>query len=231
MVRFLLNDWSNNPSLAKLLQNKELFVTVEESGYRLTSTNGKLDTKLVHELQSMQEEADTKMFLCALIAHEKGFSGIKIVTVDTDVLVLALYHQLSLSISLYVEIGSGSKAKIFDIRSNTLLSSVSETLPSVHALSGCDSTSSFTGNGKGKALNTITSDERYIDAAVSLGEHETLSQPVKEVLEEYVCRLYGEKNEVCINKACYNIFTSRKNCLHLTDYHQAKIHFVYISIV
>ena len=69
---------------------------------------------LLRELQSMQEEADTKMFLCALIAHEKGFSGIKIVTVDTNV----VYR--SLSISLYVEIGSGSKAKMFDIKLNTL---------------------------------------------------------------------------------------------------------------
>ena len=65
-------------------------------------------------MRSMQEVANTKMFLCALIAHEKGFSGIKIITVDTDVLVLALYHHIT------VEIGFGSKAKTFDIKLNTL---------------------------------------------------------------------------------------------------------------
>ena len=64
----------------------------------------------------------------------------------------------------------------------------------------------------------------YIDAVGSLGEHETQSQPVKEVLEEYVCRLYGEKNPKYASITHVTTFL-------LTDYNQAKIHFIYISIV
>ena len=74
-------------------------------------------------------------------------------------------------------------------------------LPGLHALSGCDSTSGFNGVGKVKCLKVLESDDRFIDAASLLGAEATLSATALEVLEEYVCKLYGVKNETEINRA------------------------------
>ena len=50
----------------------------------------------VGELESKQEEADTKVFLCSKFANEMGFGSIRIITVDSDVAILSLYYQQQL---------------------------------------------------------------------------------------------------------------------------------------
>jgi len=56
----------------------------------------------------------------------------------------------------------------------------------------------------------MESDEKFIDAFTLLGEQESISSTVAEVLEEYVCKLYGFKEEISINEVRYKMFTSKK---------------------
>ena len=56
---------------------------------------------------------------------------------------------------LFLGIGTGSKEQIFDIETNDLSIDVVDALPAVHALSGCDSTSSFSGMGKAVLQNRM----------------------------------------------------------------------------
>lgn len=105
---------------------------------------------------------------------------------------------------------TGSKMKIFDIKNNQIQENKALALPGFHAMSGCDTTSSFYGLGKSKCYKTMESDEKFIDAFTLLGEHESISSTVAEVLEEYVCKLYGFKEEVSINEVRYKMFTSKK---------------------
>ena len=98
------------------LDNKELYITIEENAYCITSNRGVLRISEVSDLQSHQEEADTKMFLCASYASILGFERVKIITVDTDVAILALYFQSKLDISIYMEIGTGSKVHYLILR-------------------------------------------------------------------------------------------------------------------
>ena len=109
LIKFLLHDWSTNTLHCPTLDNKELYITIEENTYCITSNRGVLRISEVSDLQSHQEEADTKMFLCASYASILGFERVKIITVDTDVAILALYFQSKLDISIYMEIGTGSK--------------------------------------------------------------------------------------------------------------------------
>ena len=51
-----------------------LFFTVEEECYKLTSCDSKVKKETMYELCSSQEEADTKMFLCAKFALDLGYS-------------------------------------------------------------------------------------------------------------------------------------------------------------
>ena len=106
--------------------------------------------------------------------------------------------------------GTGSKTKIYDISSNSIDYRLQQALPSLHALSGCDSTSCFSGIGKAKCLKVLQTDQRFLDAACLLGEEENPSETVTEVLEEYVCHLYGNKKETSINTTRYKFFSTKK---------------------
>ena len=56
---------------------------------------------------------------------------------------------------------SASKMKILHIKENTMPENEVMALPGFHAISGCDSTSSFHGYGKSKCFKTMQSDEIY----------------------------------------------------------------------
>ena len=207
MIDFLLKDWST-PTAVHLnsLRNKELFLTVRALAFSITLSNGTISVNPVTELESQQEEADTKMFLCAQHAQSLGFQSANIVTVDSDVAILSLFYQSRMDISLSLEYGTGNKTNIFDIGSNTVEEDLKYSFPGLHALTGCDSTSCFRGQGKIKSLKILRSDERFVDAAKLLGEYLELSPTVKEVLEELTCRLYGVKEYSEVNNARYELF-------------------------
>ncbi|CAH1798026.1 unnamed protein product, partial [Owenia fusiformis] len=88
-------------------------------------------------LNSSQEQADKCMQLHAAHASKDGHSSIILLSNDTDVEVLCLYHQDSISAKLDV---------------STLASQLGhplcKSLLGLHALSCCDSTSAFSMKGK-----------------------------------------------------------------------------------
>ena len=180
---------------------KTVYITAGTKAFRIKS-NG-IDLTCVPELalHSNQEEADTKAFLCASFASDLGFEKVRIVTVDSDMGILALYHQQQIQAKLLLEIGTGSNLKILDISSHTFSKSLIDALPGLHAFSGCDTTSSFNGIGKVKCLSTLQSESKYIKAMANIGEAANLDPETILILEEYVCRLYSIKNCNQINKA------------------------------
>ena len=66
------------------------------------------------------------------------------------------------------------------------------------------------GLSKSKFIDIFISDNRFADAANLLEEESQLSDTVKEVLEEFVCKLYGVKEETDINICRYEIFSKVK---------------------
>ena len=103
MIKFLINDWSTNDIHAKFLEDKELYVTVEGKGFCISPNSNKLSLALCNRLSSEQEEADTKVFLCAKFAFDIGFERVNIVTVDTDVAILGIYFQSILNGKIYLQ--------------------------------------------------------------------------------------------------------------------------------
>ena len=63
----------------------------------------------------------------------------------------------------------------------------------MHALTGCDSVSAFSGKGKGKVFKLMMKKERYVKALVDLGSSWELSDETAKNIEEFVCELYGKK--------------------------------------
>lgn len=117
----------------------------------------------VRELSSSQTEADTRMILHAVNANSRISSGRLIVqTPDTDVLVLLVYYFEKMDAFKECWMETGSSTKTLDLRryipvheiAVALGSALCEALPCIHALTGCDTVSSFFGIGKKTALNS-----------------------------------------------------------------------------
>jgi hypothetical protein len=127
----------------------------------VTKTVSVAGVKDAHDLFCTQEEADTRMILHAMHANRafadlnaKGTVVIK--SSDTDVLVLALHYfpQMDHIDQMWIETGVITAAT--DLRRyipvhqlcGTLSSEFCQILPAAHALTGCDSVSSFFWIGK-----------------------------------------------------------------------------------
>ena len=95
----------------------------------------------VHQLSSNQEEADTKVFLATKFAQEIGCMDAVIFAVGNDVAILACYPVQMLEINLLDQIGSGNNYQVIDVKNHTWSESVIQSLPSLHAISGCDAVS------------------------------------------------------------------------------------------
>ena len=79
-----------------------------------------------------QEEADTRVLLHAFDGASKGYKKVSIVTVDTDVVVIALYHFFSLNIDeLWVEMGVGQHRRWLPLHmyANLLKEEICRALP------------------------------------------------------------------------------------------------------
>ena len=66
-------------------------------------------------------------------------------------------------------------------------------LLSVHAFTGCDSTSAFKGKGKVKALKLLQQRLKFVPVFESLGESWSVTEQQLDELEEFVCLLYGRQ--------------------------------------
>ena len=99
-------------AVGELESKQELYVTCESDAYRLYSDGERIQVNAVGELKSKQEEVDTKVFLCSKFANEIGFGSVRIITVDSDVAILALYYQQQLSVQIYLEYVTGEEATL-----------------------------------------------------------------------------------------------------------------------
>ena len=105
LVWFLVDHWKQKQYREKL-RNKTLYVTEEETCWKISST----EERVVPELRSNQEEADTRMVL-----HAKHVGGKCVIhSEDTDVMVLLLGHAHNLG-KCYLQKGKGSKRRIVGI--------------------------------------------------------------------------------------------------------------------
>ena len=91
-----------------------------------------------------------------------GFLRANIATVDFDVAILSLYYHSRVGAHSSLEYGTSKRTVIFDIVTNTVDKNVRDALPGLHALTGCDSTSCFSGQGKLKSHKLLKKKKRKI---------------------------------------------------------------------
>ncbi|CAB4012350.1 Hypothetical predicted protein [Paramuricea clavata] len=212
LVKFLLLDWSDPERFREVIMGRVIFLIVECKAYRLQVMENRVTSTPEEDLSSDQEEADTKMFLCCLHAI-RYFSceNICIFTVDSDLAILAIYYKNYIPCNLFVEIGSKAKKRIIRIAriSETIGKELSDALPALHAVSGCDTTSAFFGIGKQKFYKVVNNSDRFKEVLAQMGNTFDFDLDLFPVFQEMIAACYGIKNCTKINEARYRKFCTK----------------------
>ena len=147
-----LSEWQKD-RLRHRLTCKHLFTTTEESCVEISADN----FRPREDLTSTQEEADTRLLLHASHAARNGFKAIVISSEDTDVFVLCLAFKDFVPAGMYLECGTQTRTRFVSITNvfERHGSRICKCLPGLHAFTGCDSVSAFSGKGKLTALKFV----------------------------------------------------------------------------
>ena len=154
-LQVFLKNSHNKTELLKMLAINITKIPAKIFEIKATHLEEVLSNNLDADLSALQpcnhEEADTRLLLHALNASKSGFKRLLIVTVDTDVAVLALCHICTLNLQkLWIEIGTGKNPRWppIHLHAETLHQEMCQALPFWFALTGCDSVSMFAGREK-----------------------------------------------------------------------------------
>ena len=161
------------------------------------------------------EEADTRIFVHAKDIYQKCMKKIMIRTVDTDVVVLAVYAMNELIFDeMWIHFGVGKKSRFIPVHEihRSLGIDKANALPIFHALTGCDQTSSFSGRSKKSAWSTWQVFEELTTVLISIHRcpSEEQVKTIFPVIERFVVLLY-DRTSTCstVNEIRKELFTRK----------------------
>ena len=175
-------------------------------GYKITCDQNEILWIELSQLKSNPEVADTKVFLATQFAENVGCSDITIFTFDSDIAILTTFYVRKINYRLMVHIGVGSNVRILDMGTSKWSDCVLESLPALHAISGCNSVSAANGKGKEKWLSTVQKKEEYLQSVSQLGDTIRINEDVFQKIENMFCHLYRMPDETNINETRYRKF-------------------------
>lgn len=160
------------------------------------------------------EEADSRIFVHSLNCLQNNLKKILIKTVDTDVIILAIFYQYQhQQQDVWIEFGIGKNLQYvscMEISNN--LKDKCLGLPFFHAFTGCDVTSAFFGKGKRKCWEAWEAFLDITDTFKELTLHP--KQPSAEqmhMLEKFVIFLYDKHSEAQSLDVCRMELFTKKN--------------------
>ena len=152
------------------------------------------------------EEADTRILLHANHICQST-ENVVIYTPDTDVLLIAIAASGQIPGSLFIRTGTKYKAciiSIYKVKQSLILRDdlqnidiqlFLKSLISFHALTGCDTTSSFSGKGKKMSFKVMLNNQSYIEESAAFGDVPTVSDEQTEWVQAFVSDVYGHKGK------------------------------------
>ena len=178
----------------------------------------------VNHLQSIQEEAITKIVLHAVDAASRGAKTLHIYSLDTDVLVLCLHRFTDLPDDTHFITGTRQRKRSVKLLSiyEALGADTANALTGFHAFSGADNTGSFSGKGKVLCWKAFQeSSDEIKKAFADVGSD--LSNNTKHFIETYVCNLYEPDTSITsVSTLADGCFRGSK--LNLTNFLQLRQH-------
>ena len=210
---FIMSDWIRKGE-AESEQGRYLYLSggFNDTERAVWITNGRHTE--VDALQSDHEEANSRMFVHTDHAMET-FSPERVVlwSIDNDVAIMCPHHVFKCNIAeLFFKTGVSERQRFIPMHSvaRNLGSTLSAALPVIHALSGCDSTSAFSGIRRKRWLKVASSILKLLKGCVILDKILPLSTEMLEACVELVSLLYTGKLADSLDTIRYKLF-SKKN--------------------
>jgi len=213
LIEFLYDQWQSD-AYASHIGSLIMYDVCGEYCTKLQAMGNKVLSEPVPELYSSQEEADTRVILHCTYAteHMSRQEVLCVRSPDTDVLVLLLYYVHLFLQTVYFDTGVGNKQRLISVGpiADALGPAVVKALPSFHAFTGADCTSTFIGKGKRRTFKILTQSSSFTDAFYQLEESlENVSSEMLCNLQKYVCCMYGRPKMEDGNKVRSVMFESR----------------------
>jgi len=132
-----------------------------------------------------------------------GYKNAVVRTPDTDVLVILLYHAHTISLTIYLDTGSGKHRKLIYLSdlAASLGESYCETLLGFYVFTGEDCTSSLKGKGKVAPLKKLEKNPRFHKCFQQLGDDCNVNVDVLKEVEKFTCLMYGQSRETSVDGA------------------------------
>ena len=146
---FVTKEWKQDKYRRKLT-DKVLFVACEEECHQISPEAA----FTVEELSSTQEEADTRILLHLSHAARSDYNTSIVASEDTDVFILCVSFKHLIPSSIFFKCGTQTRVRYISITSivQALGQNLCSSLLGMHAYTGCDTVSAFSGRGKIGAL-------------------------------------------------------------------------------
>ena len=212
--------WTNFIALGENKEDLALYLsgklathndTVNEIVVGGSNPNGFSTTKgIIAMLNANHEEADTRIILHALEAIDASYDNIIVKCRDTDVLLLLLHFTRDKLCQVWMMSGTSKEQESFPVHviNKTLLPAVVENVLGFHAITGCDTVSSFSGHGKKSCWNVYL---QHPELLHGVGRDGLLGD-----VEKFVCMLY--KSPHCgtgVDRARHDLFQKGKKVLEM----------------
>jgi len=176
----------------------------DESTILITRDENVVSNKPISKIQlepCYKEEADDRIFIHAKDLSDAGHRRVTIITVDTDVVIIALSAFWDLQVDeLWIELGVSKTKRWIPI--HILAVRIGEEICRAmlfwYAFTGCDTVSQFQGRGKKTAWQTWIQYPEATQTFINLSSLCTPSADDNAVIERYVILLY-DKTSACSN--------------------------------
>ena len=163
------------------------------------------------DLDSSQEEADTRLLSHAAHAARSRFVAIIIVSEDTDILVVCLAFKSHVQSSMFIKCSSQTTVKYLDVSRIVERIGASTSLPGFHTFTGCDAVNVFPGRGKVLVFRIMAQNQGFQEVFQGLGREWKLSNEFYSDVQRFTCAMYRKNvgtNEV--NELRYRFFCWKK---------------------
>ena len=209
LTEFLAENWKAEKNRDQL-GSVTLIVTSGEKSFKIT----KAEVTEVQELASSHEEADTRLMIHTRHAAQT-YPEVIVISEDTDVFVILLgvHSEMGSHSKFILRRGKGNKIRLIDVTrlAAVLGKDVCRSLIGLHAWTGCDTVSSFAGQGKVKALALVQKENKFKVAFGDLGREWRVTEELFDIIQEFTCRLYCRNTSVSkVNALRYDIFQAKK---------------------
>ena len=127
-------------------------------------------------------------------AKRRGYKTVRVKSPDSDVFFLLLYYVQQIDgMEILFDTGTGNKKRLINVTemAKNMTELHIEALLSLHAFTGCDSTSCFKGVGKLKPMKTLQRLVKYEIPLARLSDRWDVPTDLIDDLDAFICAFYG----------------------------------------